>query len=159
MVMPLEPGSWGNPATYFRLFSHVIGHDNWEHLMNNLMFILLLGPILEEKYGSKDLLMMFGITALIIGVLQIIFFPGTALLGASGIVFMLILLASVTNFQAGRVPLTFILVVILYLGKEVSQSLASDQISQFAHIIGGVIGGIFGFALEGGQKKRLASRQ
>lgn len=154
LIPPMDGVGWGNPLTYFRLFSHVIGHDDWVHLMNNLMFILLIGPILEEKYGSRDLIVMIVVTALVIGVLQLIFFPGMGLLGASGIVFMLILLASITNFQSGHIPITFILVIILYLGKEFSQSFGEDQVSQFAHIIGGVIGGIFGFALEGGQKQK-----
>ena len=35
------------------LFTHVIGHASIEHLMGNLTFILLLGPIVEEKYGDS----------------------------------------------------------------------------------------------------------
>ena len=155
-IYPLGPGAWSDPVTYFRFFSHALGHDGLGHLMGNLMLILLIGPILEEKYGSRDILMMIVITSLIIGVLQVIFFS-SGLLGASGIVFMLILLASVTNFQSGKIPLTFILVLVLYLGQEISGAISDDQISQFAHIIGGIIGAIFGFALEGGQKKAQAN--
>jgi hypothetical protein len=40
---------------------------------------------------------------------------------------------------------TFILVALLFIGKEIIQSLNTDQISQFAHIIGGVCGSFFGF--------------
>jgi len=141
-----------NPLWYLRLFTHVIGHGNWEHLVGNFTFILLLGPILEEKYGSKDLLLMMAVTALVTGLLQIFFF-NSALLGASGIVFMLILLSSVTNSKGG-IPLTFVLIVILFLGKEVFDSLGSDNISQFAHIIGGILGGMFGFFMEKGQNQR-----
>ena len=67
-------------------------------------------------------------------------------MGASGIVFMFILLVSFTNSKSGEVPITFILIAILFIGKEVMQSLQNDQISQFAHIIGGVLGSFFGFA-------------
>ena len=49
---------WGRVADYFRLFSHILGHQNWAHLMGNFSIILLIGPILEEKYGSKKLLLM-----------------------------------------------------------------------------------------------------
>ncbi|MEL6194553.1 MAG: hypothetical protein AAFR66_21015, partial [Bacteroidota bacterium] len=38
-------------------------------------------------------------------------------------------------------------IVILFLGKEVYQSVSTDDVSQFAHIIGGICGGIFGFIL------------
>lgn len=133
-----------DPLAYVRLASHVIGHANWNHLINNFTFILLLGPMLEEKYGSKNLLIMILITALVTGVLNMLFFS-TGLLGASGVVFMLILLSSLTNFKSGHIPLTFILVVILFLGKEVFKAIQADEVSQFAHIAGGICGSIFGF--------------
>lgn len=141
-----------DPIWYLRLISHAIGHGNWEHLVSNLGLILVIGPILEEKYGSRDIFWMILITALVTGILQILFF-NTALLGASGIVFMMILLGSFTNAQPGSIPLTFILVFGLYLGREILQSLGDDNVSQFAHIIGGICGGIFGYVLEGGQRK------
>jgi membrane associated rhomboid family serine protease len=143
---------FSQPLTYFRFFSHVIGHGDWAHLVGNFSFILLLGPILEEKYGSRDLLFMILVTALITGILHIIFFE-EGLLGASGVVFMMILLSSITNSKGG-IPMTFILVVILFLGKEVVGALENDNISQFAHIIGGILGGVFGFILESGGKTR-----
>ena len=136
--------STGEPASFVTLFSHAAGHVNLEHLIGNLTFILLLGPIVEEKYGSRMTVLMFLVTALITGLLNILFFH-TGLLGASGIVFMLILLVSFTNSKSGEIPITFILVALLFIGKEVLQSLQSDQVSQFAHIIGGICGSIFGF--------------
>lgn len=135
-----------NPLTYFRLFSHVIGHADWTHLMSNFAFVLLIGPILEEKYGSLRTLSMMAVTALVTGVLAALVFR-TALRGASGIVFMLILLGSFTNSRQGEIPLTFILVVILFLAREVINAVAvRDNVAQFAHIAGGLCGGAFGFA-------------
>jgi membrane associated rhomboid family serine protease len=63
---------------------------------------------------------------------------------------MMILLVSFTNFKKGEVPLTFILVLILYLGRELFNSFGnnpeqSGNISQFAHVVGGFIGSLFGF--------------
>ena len=137
--------SLSNPVSLITLFTHVIGHASLEHLIGNLTFILLLGPIIEEKYGDRRTLLMMVMTALITGLLNILFFH-TGLMGASGIVFMFILLVSFTNSKSGEVPITFILIAILFIGKEILQSLQTDQISQFAHIIGGVIGAFFGFA-------------
>lgn len=133
-----------NPIAIFRLFSHVIGHQNLAHLMGNMTFILLLGPMVEERYGSGKTLLMIAATALITAIANILFF-NTGLLGASGVVFMLIVLVSFTNVNKGEIPLTFILVAILFLGKEIMGSIYHDSISQFAHIIGGVCGGLFGF--------------
>lgn len=134
----------GRLRDYLRLFTHVIGHSSWAHLMGNFAFILLLGPILEEKYGSTSLLIMIGITALVTGLLNVLFLP-QGLLGASGVVFMMILLVSFTNIRQGEIPLTFILIVILYLVQEVVDSVRDDSVAQFAHISGGVIGSLFGF--------------
>ena len=148
----MVPGKAGFSPANFRcwitLFSHSVGHANWSHLVSNFSFILLIGPILEETYGSLPLLIMIFITALATGVLNVLFFS-SALLGASGVVFMMILLASFTNFNRGEIPLTFILVLILYLGRELfnafGSSLETNGISQFAHIVGGFIGSLFGF--------------
>lgn len=134
----------GNPVDYIRLVSHVAGHAGWDHLMSNFAIILLLGPILEEKYGSAGLLFMIFITGLVTGLLNILFLS-TGLLGASGVVFMMILLSSFTNIRQGEVPLTFLLIVVLYLTQEVVGSVRDDSISQFAHIVGGIIGSLFGF--------------
>lgn len=132
------------PGDWVRLFTHVIGHANWNHLISNFSFILLIGPILEETYGSLSLLFMMVVTAFITGILNAFLFP-TALLGASGIVFMMILLASFTNFNKGEIPLTFILILVLYLGRELFDSFQSNNISEFAHIVGGFFGSLFGF--------------
>ncbi len=148
--------SFDNPLAYFRLFSHALGHAGWGHLLGNFSFILLVGPVLEEKYGGKSLMIMMFFTALITGILNATFFPN-GLLGASGIVFMMILLVSFTNAKRGTIPLTFVLVASLYLGSEIYNALAGDNknISQFAHIIGGLFGGIFGYMMNNMPNKKV----
>jgi membrane associated rhomboid family serine protease len=138
------PGFRGTALDFLRLFTHVLGHRNWLHLISNFSFILLIGPVLEEKYRSGPLLVMILVTALVTGVLNVLLFT-TGLMGASGIVFMLILLSSFTNIRSGEIPLTFLLVVVLFLAKEVIDAFGQDNISQFAHIIGGICGSLFGF--------------
>ncbi|MDR1143750.1 MAG: rhomboid family intramembrane serine protease [Spirochaetaceae bacterium] len=144
----MAPGRGGFNAGSVRgwvtLFTHVIGHADWNHLLSNFAFILLLGPILEESYGSASLLVMIAITALVTGILNLLLFS-SALLGASGVVFMMILLASFTNFSRGEIPLTFILILMIYLGREIVHSFSTNNISEFAHIVGGFCGSLFGF--------------
>jgi len=135
---------WTNPFSIATLVTHAAGHGSLEHLMGNMTFILLLGPIIEEKYGSANTLKMILITALVTGLVNIFFF-NTGLLGASGIVFMFILLVSFTNVGGRQIPVTFILVAILFIGKEVLNGLQTNQISEAAHIIGGICGSVFGF--------------
>ncbi len=134
-----------NPLTYLRFVGHVFGHSGFEHFMGNIMYILLLGPLLEEKYGSKKLAIIIFITAVITGLVQFTFFSN-ALLGASGVVFMFIILSSVTGFKGQGVPITFILVAVLYIGKEIYSALfLFDNVSQITHIVGGIVGAAIGF--------------
>ena len=128
------------------MFGHVLGHDGIQHYMSNMMLLLLVGPILEEKYGSRILLIMIAIVAVITGLVNIIFFPQAALLGASGVVFMMIIMASVVGMKRGEIPLTLLVVAVIYLGQEIVTGISStDNISQLTHIIGGICGGIFAF--------------
>ncbi len=135
----------GRLLDWMRLFTHVLGHADIEHLLSNLAFILLLGPILEEKYGSVNLLFMIIITALATGIASLLL-SNVTLLGASGLVFMMILLSSFVNVQKGDMPLTFLLVLLIYLMREFLTAFQTDSISQLAHIVGGAVGSIFGFA-------------
>ena len=94
--------SLANPLTYVRFFTHVIGHVGWSHYIGNMMYILLLGPMLEEKYGSVNIIELIGVTALITALLSYFLFPGIALCGASGVVFAFILMTSFTSFKAAE---------------------------------------------------------
>jgi len=137
--------SFTDPLAYIRIFGHIFGHANFEHFFSNFLILLLIGPILEEKYGAKKLIYTMAFTAVITGLVQIIFF-NTALLGASGIVFMFMILASFANMRSGRIPLTLIVVFIVFLGREVVSGFTiDDSVSRITHIIGGICGAIFGF--------------
>ncbi len=141
------------PLNYLRLFTHIAGHADWNHLISNLAYLLLLGPMLEETYGSFTMFLMIIVTGFVTGVLNVCFFP-QPLLGASGVVFMMILLASFTNHGKDDVPLTFILIVFLYLGRELLNVIREDDISQFAHLAGGLCGSLFGFFRPGKRQLR-----
>ena len=144
-----------DPLTWVRCFTHVLGHAGWEHLLGNIMYILILGPMIEEKYGTATTAFIMAATALVIGVINMVFFPGVMLLGASGIVFAFILIASITIREDNTIPVTFILVAVLYLGQQIWQGLFSqDNVSQMAHIVGGAVGAVLGFLLGRAKQKR-----
>ena len=140
--------SLANPLTYLRLFTHVCGHSGWSHFMGNAAYLLLLGPMLEEKYGSKMLMEIIALTALVTGIVNYIFFWNVGLCGASGVVFAFIVLSSFTEFKQGEIPLTFILIMFFYVGEQVYEAFAvNDNISNMAHIVGGIVGGVVGYTL------------
>ena len=138
---------------YVGLFGHILGHANWEHLLGNFMLILLIGPILEERHGSVNLLVMILITALVTGLANVAL-SDHVLVGASGVVFMMILLASMANVRGGEIPLTFIAVAVIYMGGELVKAFhANDGISHMAHLVGGAAGAAFGFLHAGTRAK------
>ena len=137
-----------NPLTYVRFFTHVLGHSGWAHYIGNASYILLLGPMLEEKYGSKRIMQVILITAAVTGVVNYILFWNVALCGASGVVFAFILLTSFTSFKNGEIPLTFILVAIVFIGQQVYEGVfMQDDISNLSHILGGIVGSVVGYNL------------
>ena len=148
MIFMTYHSSLMSPLTYLRLFTHVFGHDGWQHFIGNMAYILLLGPMLEEKHGPMKIIEVIAVTALVTGVINYVFFWNTALCGASGVVFAFILMASFTSFREGEIPITFILVAVIYLGQQIYDGVVlDDNISNMAHVVGGIVGGILGFSL------------
>lgn len=143
-----------DPLAYVRIFAHVFGHSSFEHFFNNFLIILLVGPALEERYGSIKMIIMIMVTAILTGLVHITFSSETRLLGASGVAFMMIVLSSFVSLNKGRLPLTFLLCIVAYIGKEISAQLAVNansavvaQVSYVTHIVGGFCGAGFGFWL------------
>ena len=127
---------------------HIFGHSGWQHFIGNIMLILVIGPLLEEKYGFRNILAVILSTALITGIIHFMFFPHTMLLGASGVVFALILLSSFVSIKEGEIPMTFILVTVIYIGQQIFEGIfVNDNISNLTHIIGGITGAGMGYAL------------
>ncbi len=137
-----------SPMTWIRAFTHIFGHADFAHLVGNMSYLLLLGPMLEEKYGSGTLAVIVAITAFITSLVNYVFFPSVALCGASGVVFAFILLSSFTSFKEGEIPLTFILVAVFFIGQQIVDGITvRDNISNVAHIVGGIVGGFLGYWL------------
>lgn len=146
-----------SPLTYIRFFTHVLGHADWVHFIGNMSYILLLGPMLEEKHGSSRIVKIILVTAFVTGLFHYIFFHKVALCGASGVVFAFILLTSFTNFREGELPLTFILVALIFIGQQIFEGITvRDNVSNLSHIIGGIVGAVYGYGLN--KKSRWSKR-
>lgn len=99
---------------------------------------------------------MILITAVVTALANFIFFPHVALCGASGVVFAFIILMSFTGFSEGEIPLTFILIAVIFIGQQIYEGIfVKDDISQLTHIIGGIVGAIIGYSWNSrsGEKK------
>ena len=143
-IFSCKPVLSANPMILMGYFTHIFCHANFSHFFGNAIYLLLLMPLLEEKYGSLSLIGMIFATAFITGILNALFLP-TGIVGASGIVFMCIIMSPLSMCKSGEIPFTFILVFICYIGKEVMDGLfVADNVSHFGHIIGGCRGAILG---------------
>ncbi|MBQ3956470.1 MAG: rhomboid family intramembrane serine protease [Clostridia bacterium] len=135
-----------SPLTWIRFFTHALGHSGWQHYIGNMSYLLLLGPMLEEKYGSKKLVGVMAAAAGVTGIANFVLFPHTALCGASGIVFAFILLTSFTGFREGELPVTVILVAVIFIGQQIFEGLfVQNNVSNLSHILGGVVGAAVGY--------------
>lgn len=147
--------SWMSPLTYVRLFGHIVGHADLNHFVGNIMLILVVGPMLEEKYGSSNIVFVILSTALATGIAHLIFVPRYSLLGASSVVFAFIMLSSFTCIKEKEIPLTFILVALLYIGEQVYQGLfVQSNISNLSHILGGLVGSGLGYVMHKNKMNR-----
>lgn len=155
LIFSVYRSSMLSPFSYVRLIGHVFGHANWEHFLGNITMLLVIGPLLEEKYGSANMIFVILSTALVTGIVHILLFPHVQLLGASGVVFALILLSSFTSIREGSIPLTFILVTLIYIGGQVYDGLfVQDDVSNLTHVLGGFVGSGLGFVMNKNKMNR-----
>ncbi len=135
-----------SPMTWVRAFTHIFGHADFAHFVGNMSYLLLLGPMLEEKYSSRTMAGVVAVTALATSLVNFVLLPNVALCGASCVVFAYIMLSSFTSFKQKEIPLTFILVAVFFIGQQILESIfVRDNISNLSHIVGGVVGGSFGY--------------
>lgn len=88
---------WGISTPYFKpyqLFTYMFAHDpdSFWHLAGNMLFLVFIGPILEEYWGQKKFLFFYmaaGIGAAIFYVVMGLFSGGSfsVMYGASGAVY------------------------------------------------------------------------
>ena len=146
--LALKKGSIFNPLTYLRMVTNSFVSKDWNHFRSNFVYILLLGPMLEEKYGSIAILKIMLLTSVISSIV-ILLFSKRGALGASDITFMMIVLSSIVNIQGGKIPITLVLIVLFYVVDEIIKELLhiNDNISHLSHLVGAACGFIFGFYL------------
>ena len=102
--------------------------------------------MIEEKYGSLNLIIMLLLTSLVIALFNIIF-NNYCITGASGNVYMLIVLSSFSNISEGKIPITLILICLFYVVSEMKKSIleGNKKIYHDGHLLGAICGALFGF--------------
>ena len=153
------PGAKSVPAfdfksalSYVKLVIYPFGGENSTSFFLNIGFILLLGPVLEERYGSIMLALMIFITSLVGGVLTACV-STFGISGCGGIVFMMIILSVLSVFVKRQLPVSWIFIFALYLafslfsGKKISgfMPFMQNNVPVFIQLASGICGSLFGF--------------
>ena len=132
--------------TYVRGLLHVLGSTDLTACTGNIIILLVVGPAAEERFGSAKVLFAMVLTAVASAVIMWMMFPTSTLMGAGGILFMMMVLASFASARHGAIPITLILVLVLFLGSEVLRAVTGTAgLQELTHIAGGVVGFLLGF--------------
>jgi membrane associated rhomboid family serine protease len=106
-----------------------------------MMLFLILSPGLERRLGFGRYMLCLAGTAVFVGLGHIAFGSQNSILGgASGWVFMMIILATFAGNEPGTVSIPTILVGVMYAGQEIGGALGPGNVSHLAHLLGGVCG-------------------
>ncbi len=89
------------PMTWIRMFTHIFGHADWSHLIGNMSYLLLLGPMLEEKYSSRVLFLEVVLVTAFVTDWQIISFSGDCIVRCQWSCVCLYTLIFVYKFSRG----------------------------------------------------------
>jgi rhomboid protease GluP len=92
------------------LLTWTFAHGDLTHYLSNVVVILLVGPLIEDRYGSLRMLGILAAASVIVGLAQCVTDPGGALIGASGTVFCLIMMTATLAGRTGAIPVTVLLV-------------------------------------------------
>ena len=147
------------PLSYLRLLLYIFGAGNGGAgvlnagagiagvatgavLLTNLILIMLLGPAMEERYGSVIIGIMIFVSGLFAGVLNACFCV-TSLVGAVPVVCMMIFLNAFMSFSKKTFPLSFAAVIVLFVFLEIFNGAGAVKI--VICIAGGLCGSLFAF--------------
>lgn len=138
------PFSFSDFPSIVRLFLHVFGYTDPAVLICNLIFILLLGPAMEERYGSVIIGIMIFVAALFSGVLSACFCKVPAC-GAEPVVFMLVLLCTMMHLSRSKVSASSLAVIALFIGMLVLRKNLNGVVGVVIVVAGGLCGSLFAF--------------
>ncbi|MBP5568442.1 MAG: rhomboid family intramembrane serine protease [Treponema sp.] len=138
------PFSFSNIKSILGLFLYIFGGADPALLFTNLLFIALIGPSMEERYGSFIIGIMMFVSALFAGVLNACFckYPMS---GCSAVVFMLVLLNAMMYFSKNKITGTSVSMIILFILREVYIKNPNKAVGVIIILAGGLCGSLFAF--------------
>lgn len=130
--------------SYFQMIFYVFAPSDVNVLIPSLIFIMLLGPTLEDRYGITVIGVMIFICALFSGVLNACFCKNS-LTGPSCIVYMMIFLNIFFSLIKKKIPLSFVVIFVLLIVKDVLVPSENGIVGIIVNICGGLCGSLIAF--------------
>lgn len=144
------PGFASNFATHNKwdagIILHVFGHSGWSHFIGNTIYIAMLGPSVEDRFGTIPLALMTLITALVIGAVSIV--TQTPCYGLSTVAYMWVILNTFYSDEQEGIPVTSLILLLVFVLPEAISIFTKhgDHIAHQNHVLGAACGFGFGIA-------------
>lgn len=146
-----DPGFNASVSPRWKFFSSIFGHSGLEHLLNNAFFIAVFGSIYERWTSGRTFLATFLVSGFFANLSAFVFFPETAIIGASGgAMGVLAALAVYRPRQIGLalgVPAPMWAVLLTYIFINFVGLPAATGVAYEAHLLGMITGGVIGYSL------------
>lgn len=146
-----DPGFNASSSPWWKFFTSFFGHSGLEHLLNNLFFIGLFGSLYEGLTSSKMFYGTFLVSAVFANMTAFIFFPNSAIIGASGGAFGL--MAALAVYKPNNiglalgVPVPMWAALVVYTVTQLAGLTAATNTAYEAHLFGMLAGGVMGLWL------------
>jgi membrane associated rhomboid family serine protease len=149
LVAPSASGaakfSFTNIKSILGLFLYIFNGKDRLLLFTNLLFVALIGPSMEERYGSFIIGIMMFVSGIFAGVLNACFCKDP-MYGCSSIVFMLVLLNALMNFSKNKITGTALSMLILFILREAFiENHPNKALGVIIVLAGGLCGSLFAF--------------
>lgn len=143
------PNFASNFATHNRfdmgIVLHIFGHSGWDHFLGNVIYIAMLGPSVEDKFGTIPLAIITILSALIIGTISVI--SNTPCYGLSSVAYMWVILNTFQSDESEGLPITSIILLFVFvLPEAIAIFTKTDNIAHQNHVLGAICGLGFGIA-------------
>lgn len=134
------------------LVTYMFLHSGLFHILFNMLGLFFFGPLLERQIGSGKFLGLYIGSGIIAAIAQVLLFPSSLLLGASGAVFgilgaLTILMPNMRIFVY-FIPMKLVYAVILFAALDLVMMGSGDNIAHAAHLVGLLVGLVFGYLLK-----------
>ncbi len=131
---------------YYRLITHFFLHYGFDHLLNNMVSLLILGYSLEDVIGKVRFLILYFMSGILAGVVSIVYNMSvgnefSVSCGASGAIYglmgalLVLLILGNRGRRTSQVPR-----YVLYIGLSIYSGMQDSSIDNAAHVGGFIVG-------------------